>query len=66
MQISVNGEAKAVSENSKLHDLLKTMNLLEKRIAVEINQDLVTRSEFDTFELSEGDQVEIVQAIGGG
>ena len=37
-----------------------------KRLAVEINLDIVPRSQFDSYVLSAGDKVEIVRAIGGG
>jgi sulfur carrier protein len=42
------------------------MDLLDKRIAVEINGDIVPASQHTTYQLSDGDSVEIVGAIGGG
>jgi thiamine biosynthesis protein ThiS len=66
MQIVVNGETKAVTQDINLTDLIIELDLKNKRLAIEVNQELVTRSEFDTYTLSTGDIVEIVQAIGGG
>lgn len=46
--------------------LIETMALAGKRLAVEVNEDIVPRSQHQEFALSEGDRVEVVQAIGGG
>jgi sulfur carrier protein len=45
---------------------IEQQQLLGKRIAVEVNEDLVSRSAYGDCRLQEGDRVEIVQAIGGG
>lgn len=47
-------------------NLIETMALAGKRLAVEVNEDIVPRSQHQEFALSEGDRVEVVQAIGGG
>ncbi len=66
MNITVNGENRAIEANSSLAQLLQALDLQGKRIAVEVNRDIVPRSEYDSFVLSDDDQVEIVNAIGGG
>jgi len=66
MNISVNGENRAIEANSNLAQLLEALDLQGKRIAVEVNRDIVPRSEYGSFVLSDNDQVEIVNAIGGG
>ncbi len=66
MNITVNGENRAIEANSILAQLLQALDLQGKRIAVEVNRDIVPRSEYDSFVLSDDDQVEIVNAIGGG
>ena len=66
MNIMLNGEAREVPTNTTIAALLDSLELAGRRLAVEINEDLVTRSQFDTHRLNEGDHVEIVQAIGGG
>ena len=66
MNISVNGENRTIEANSSLAQLLQALDLQGKRIAVEVNRDIVPRSEYDSFVLSDDDQVEIVNAIGGG
>ena len=66
MNITVNGENRTIEANSSLAQLLHALDLQGKRIAVEVNRDIVPRSEYDSFVLSDDDQVEIVNAIGGG
>lgn len=66
MQIQVNGETLDVSENATLAELVEQLELVGKRIAVELNLEIIPRSEHAATRLSAGDQVEIVHAIGGG
>ncbi len=66
MQIQVNGEALDVSENATLAELIEQLELTGKRIAIELNLEIIPRSEHVATRLSAGDQVEIVHAIGGG
>ena len=66
MNITVNGENRTIEANSSLAQLLQALDLQGKRIAVEVNRDIVPRSEYNSFVLSDDDQVEIVNAIGGG
>ena len=64
--IVLNGENQQVNSNISVNQLLKNLNLENKRLAVEINQQIVPRSNFDSHILNDLDKVEIVQAIGGG
>ena len=66
MQILLNGEARDVAEGATLDTLIGTLDLQTKRFAVEINEELIPRSEHATHALKAGDRVEVVQAIGGG
>lgn len=66
MEILVNGTPHIVPEGTSATQLLVILDLQGKRLAMEINQDLVPRSQFDTHVLKANDTVEIVQAIGGG
>jgi sulfur carrier protein len=66
MQIHVNGTLHEVAEVLSLNDLLELLELGGKRIAVEVNQELVPRSRFLEHRLSDQDRVEIIQAVGGG
>ena len=64
--IILNGSDKQFGDNINVSQLLEELGLTEKRLAVEINQQIVPRSDYSSFVLSEKDNVEIVQAIGGG
>ena len=66
MNITVNGESRSLESEASLAKLLQMLGLEDKRIAVEVNRDIVPRSEYDSFKLSEDDTIEIVNAIGGG
>ena len=66
MLIMLNGERYEVPDNSTLSDLLANLDMQNRRFAVEINEELIPRSEHATHPLRANDQVEIVQAIGGG
>lgn len=65
MNLTVNGEP-LVFTGHTLADLLVQLELTGRRIAVEVNQDIVPKGEHATHVLRENDRVEIVHAIGGG
>jgi sulfur carrier protein len=64
--IILNGLQTKIDDTCTIVQLLHDLDLTEKRLAVEINQEIIPRSEFATYQLNEQDKVEIVQAIGGG
>lgn len=66
MKILVNGEEKTVPEGLRLSELIASLALEGNRYAVEVNEELVPRTEHQEFLLQEQDRVEVVQAIGGG
>lgn len=66
MQVTVNGESRELPEGVKADELVERIGLAGQRIALEINREIVPRSEYAQTTLHEGDRVEIVRAIGGG
>ncbi len=66
MQILLNGESREVPGSATLAQLLDTLDLGDRRYAVEVNEELIPRSEHAEHRLVAGDRIEIVQAIGGG
>ena len=67
MNISINGNTKQFDgENMTISDLIVTLNLVGKRLAIEKNSEIVPRSQFDAAILNDGDKLEIVGAVGGG
>lgn len=65
MKLTVNGDTLAL-DGATVADLVAQLNLHGRRLAVEVNRDIVPKSEHPAFRLHEGDVVEIVHAIGGG
>jgi sulfur carrier protein len=66
MQILLNGTPTAVTDGFTAGDLVRHLDLAGKRIALEVNGEIVPRSRHPEFHFSPGDKVEIVHAIGGG
>jgi sulfur carrier protein len=66
IQVTVNGDAQRLEAPVALGALLERMALAGKKIAVERNGEIVPRSAHPTTLLRDGDQLEIVVAVGGG
>ena len=66
MQIHLNGEPDPLDQPLTLTELIARLGLTGKRLAVELNLDIVPRSQHAETRLAEGDRVEIVHSIGGG
>ncbi len=66
MQIAVNGEKKEYPTGTSLSELLKSLDIDEKHVAVELNLKIVPRSQFSEQLLAENDSLEIVTFVGGG
>ena len=63
--IILNG-SEILLKSDSLKELVDSLNLLEARFAVEINQEIVPKSQIDNYTLNDKDIVEIVIAVGGG
>lgn len=66
LTIELNGAAHAVAGNATLHDLIASLDLLGKRVAVAVNREVIPAPRWAERELSAADRVEVVVAIGGG
>ena len=64
--LSVNGSERSISPGTNVALLLESLELAGKRVAVERNGEIVPRSQFGNTPLEQGDQLEIVVAVGGG
>jgi sulfur carrier protein len=64
--LTINGQAQRFPEPLTMRALVERLQLDGKRIAVEHNGEIVPRSRFDSLNLSDGDALEIVVAVGGG
>ena len=66
MDIRLNGAPRAVPARCSIADLLEDAGLGGRRVAVEVNGEIVPRGAHGDRLLAEGDRVEIVHALGGG
>ncbi len=66
MQITVNGQPREVPEGATAAELVELLELTGRRLAMEVNGDILPRSRHDGHRLTAGDRVEIVHAVGGG
>ena len=66
MKIQLNGKEKQIKPETSLKQLIENEGMAGKRLAAEVNQEIITKSEHATFMLNDGDIIEIVHAIGGG
>lgn len=66
MDIMLNGKPHTVDDSTTVEQLLKSLLPPGRRVAVEVNEEIVPRTLHQQRSLSPGDRVEVVQAIGGG
>lgn len=62
----MNGRDTDVPRGATVEDLVQSLGLGARRVAVELNRGVITRPEWNRTVLSESDQVEVVQFVGGG
>lgn len=62
----MNGEPRDVADRVSLTGLLQVLGVANRRVAIELNRDIVPREHYATTHLAPGDVVEVVQLVGGG
>ncbi|MGI9302089.1 MAG: sulfur carrier protein ThiS [Gammaproteobacteria bacterium] len=66
MQITLNGETRKIPDGTTATGLIEILELRGKRLAMEVNLEIVPRSAHAELRLNDGDRIEIVHAVGGG
>ena len=66
MKITLNGELREFPEPQSVSTLLLAAGYAQRRVAVEVNREIVPKSRHAEHALADNDRVEIIQAIGGG
>ena len=66
MKILVNGEKILLPEDSSIEGLIVHLGYQNQRIAIEINETIIPKSNHSSFLLQDRDKVEIINAVGGG
>tara|TARA_B100001057_G_scaffold452192_1_gene495897 strand:+ start:364 stop:582 length:219 start_codon:yes stop_codon:yes gene_type:complete len=66
IKIKANGRTKSVPENYSLSDLLNNLKIPIKKVAIELNQEIIDKKKIGKINLKKNDKIEIVHFIGGG
>ena len=66
IKIKVNGKLKFISDNLKISDLVKDLKIPIKKVAIELNQEIIDKKNIGKISLKKNDKIEIVHFIGGG
>ena len=66
IKIRVNGKFRSIPENYKISDLLKDLKIPLKKVAIELNQEIIDKKKINKINLKKNDKIEIVHFIGGG
>ena len=66
IKIRVNGKFKSISYNCSVSDLVKKLKISMKKVAIELNQEIIDKKKINKINLKKNDKIEIVHFIGGG
>ena len=66
MEISLNNQTVLLNDGLTIKKLLDNINIQHKYFAVEVNEQIIPKSNHKLFIIKDGDKIEIVTAIGGG
>ena len=66
MRVFINGESQEISGTPSLAELIDQLELPAARIAIEVNREVVRRSDWGRTIVQDGDRIEIVHFVGGG
>ena len=66
IKIRLNGKTKLIVENSKIKNLLTKLKIPIKKVAIELNQEILDKKKLSKIKLKKNDKIEIVHFIGGG
>ena len=66
MQVRLNGELREIPDGLTVAGLLAHLGVKAQRVAVEVNETIVTKDRYEAQRIGQGDAVEIVAFVGGG
>jgi sulfur carrier protein len=66
IKIKLNGKVKVVYENSKVQNIINKFKIPIKKVAIELNQEILDKKKLNKIILKKNDKIEIVHFIGGG
>ena len=66
IKIRVNGKVQSINYNLKMSDLVSNLKIPMKKVAIELNQEIIDKKNLNKISLKKNDKIEIVHFIGGG
>ena len=66
IKIKLNGKIKLIAENTKMETLIIALKIPIKKVAIELNQEIVDKKKLNKISVKKDDKIEIVHFIGGG
>ena len=66
MKVIINGNEQNIKENTTIKELLISLGVLDKTMAVAVNMKIVKKDDWDKYKLQENDKVEALNFVGGG
>ena len=66
IKIKLNGKEKQIAKDFKIDKLINDLKIPIKKVAIELNQEILDKKKLNKIKLKKNDKVEIVHFIGGG
>jgi thiamine biosynthesis protein ThiS len=66
IKIKINGKVKIIEENLKIQKLITNLKIPIKKVAIELNYEILDKKKLNNVKLKKNDRIEIVHFIGGG
>jgi sulfur carrier protein len=66
MEITLNGEKVKLNTDSNISDLVVKYQLSAEQVAVELNRKIIVMEDFVKTKLKQGDEIELIEFVGGG
>ena len=66
IKIKINGKFSIINENLSILSFLKRLNIPLKKVAIELNQEIIDKNNLSKVNLKKNDKIEVVHFIGGG
>ena len=66
IKIKINGKFSTINENLSLSNFLQELKIPLKKVAIELNQEIIDKNKINKIKLKKNDKIEIVHFIGGG
>ncbi len=64
--IQLNGKSRELNDGATVSQLLGELSLHPKRVAVEVNREILKRDAYESHQINDGDEIEVLQFVGGG